>query len=367
VLPKQLPKPVITAGSKKYYRPGALNEIEEAGRWYFKRDILDRIDRHHVVMRAIRAFNEGHYQMAVKVGAILAPAAFGTSLHGFNERDALIEETGRMGFACVAFRKNVREYLKGDADTYAYAPELAILSKYDRAKGVIENYHGEVYGFTIVYEFDGFPYVAGEIPIAILPNGLMILREYRPIHQRLPKTRGDGMSRGGKHGDIVCHGAWRWSAHLAYIAREWKVEITEVMERTLVLFQQVYALAYAANSDTRVAVTKDHITTAFAVDLMRLPYFFADRDKGNAKRRPNIFHIVRPHERAGSSIVHAHFRGARTFVWNGYEVRITMPGKHHPALSAWNAAGMEADDFKPGERGISMPALARLLSLEFRA
>jgi hypothetical protein len=53
-------------------------------------------------------------------------------------------------------------------------------------------------------------------------------------------------------------------------------------------------------------------------------------------RRKRIFHIVRTHKRTLSDgserFVKSHFRGMRKFKWNGYDVVVSVPGKHHGEL-----------------------------------
>ena len=116
----------------------------------------------------------------------------------------------------------------------------------------------------------------------------------------------------------------------------WGKQNDRTAEQMIVdLFIDAALLHQRLNSSMiRVAVKKGNLTAAMNVDVTRTPYFFDDRDdvvddKGVKKR---IFHIVRPHERqVGNRVtnVHMHFRGLREFVWNGYQVTITVPGRDH--------------------------------------
>jgi hypothetical protein len=112
----------------------------------------------------------------------------------------------------------------------------------------------------------------------------------------------------------------------------------------------------------RVHVSRDKIIVPFSVNIKRTPYFFKDRDlvitaKGKKAR---IFHIVRPHVRANGSAVRMHFRGLRRFVWNGYDVNITVPGKHHYDLTDFDVPAVPEE--KINEPGITSGQLAKGLA-----
>ena len=338
-------------------------EIEEAGRWYFKRDILKRLDRYFSILRAVKSFDENYYAMCANVGAVLAPTNQAQSLDAFAESDAILAlpSDQRLAFGCVVFKKDV-QMRDGDEKR---AAEMAIIAKHHNSRVTTEAYNGDVYAFSLVFHFDDFHYVAGEIPIAILPDGgLMILRQYIPRNQVLPRQR-RGINRGARQS--LTSAAWAFSPHIYHIADQWKVEIDYVMQRILTWFQQVYAIAYFSQADTRIAISKKGLTAAFSVDLMRLPYFFADRDVEGNRPRKSIFHIVRTHVRRGGAIVHSHFRGNRVFQWHGFEVRITMPGTHHSLLSDWTAALQEEEDvMRQGKKAITMTAASRFISRSLR-
>ena len=103
-----------------------------------------------------------------------------------------------------------------------------------------------------------------------------------------------------------------------------------------------YAINMAKSVDTgiQVRVSKGKKRVTFAIDMLRTPYFFNDRDKvvnenGQTKK---IFHIVRAHERttAGGEkkIIKSHTKGLRKFKWNGYDVNIYLAGKHTLSANA---------------------------------
>jgi len=110
----------------------------------------------------------------------------------------------------------------------------------------------------------------------------------------------------------------------------------------------------------QVNVSNGHLTAVFCIDMLRTPYFFADRDieyKGS-----KIFHIVRAHRRVGAggneTFVKSHFRGLREFVWNGYSVRITLAGKHHADLLDANFGSYEEGILNDENETIGIKELA---------
>lgn len=113
-------------------------------------------------------------------------------------------------------------------------------------------------------------------------------------------------------------------------------EIAEDDDRTRAdLLRTIFCLVMnfwsqaATQSMIRVTAEKGGIIMPFVVDILDTPGFFRDReatvDQSGFKKR--IFHVVRTHLRASGGTVKMHFRGLRTFAWNGYQVRIVVPGR----------------------------------------
>ena len=128
--------------------------------------------------------------------------------------------------------------------------------------------------------------------------------------------------------------------------RGMKIAITS---EQLILYEAGLALrAYeeASSSMIQVRATKGDVCTLINVDVEETPDFFLDREHviiDGIKKR--IFHIVRPHERLlggnRSTNVHLHFRGLRQFVWNGYEVDISVPGRDHFPIDDFDCAAVD--------------------------
>ena len=105
----------------------------------------------------------------------------------------------------------------------------------------------------------------------------------------------------------------------------------------------------ATDSGINVRVMKGARRLTFAIDMLRTPYFFKDREKvvnenGNTKK---IFHIVAAHKRVVNGveqIVKSHTRGLRKFIWNGYRVNILLLGKHMNSINGFTADGLNEID-----------------------
>jgi hypothetical protein len=123
----------------------------------------------------------------------------------------------------------------------------------------------------------------------------------------------------------------------------------------------------------QVMVSRAGRTARFNIDLLRTPYFFAERDKTvtvNGRTNP-IFHIVRAHKRVKANgevkYVKSHFRGVRSFTWKGYQVLITMPGYHHRPIDEFDAAAIEEADLeKVKEKTITVVKAGEIIASAMR-
>ena len=113
--------------------------------------------------------------------------------------------------------------------------------------------------------------------------------------------------------------------------------------------------AVSVDNGVQVRVAKGSKRVTFAIDMLRTPYFFKDRDKTvneNGKTQ-KIFHIVAGHKRMLSNgeevAVKTHFRGIRKFTWNGFKINILLNGKHVKSFNKNTADALEvpADEGMP--------------------
>ena len=84
----------------------------------------------------------------------------------------------------------------------------------------------------------------------------------------------------------------------------------------------------------------------FTVPQHRWKDFFKDRVKvknknGNTTR---IFHYVSAHTRKDGANVRTHTRGSKDFIYNGYDVRIVIPGRDALPQAMLGIAAMDAEE-----------------------
>lgn len=181
---------------------------------------------------------------------------------------------------------------------------------------------------------------AVELPVEITEEGalrpLKIMRDERLKIGQTPRSR-----QPMRYSD-ACRSVRTWDYPYGKgFSRSFKTRITG---EQLILHEASAALsAYeeASSSMIQVRTMKGDICTLINVDIEETPDFFLDREDviiDGIKKR--IFHIVRPHERLlgdnRSTNVHMHFRGLRKFVWNGYEIEISVPGRDHVPIDEFD-------------------------------
>jgi len=212
--------------------------------------------------------------------------------------------------------------------------------------------NGVIYSVGIVFGFKK-PHLF-TFHVAVSPDGVVkVLKEISPHRYTVGKS---SRKSGGTNRREVVRMEWSYPQALETLRQEYnaKREVkVSVDEYAAVLVGIVCNGAISSEAGLNVRVRKGERVASFAIDMLRAPYFFADRDKvANASgRREKILHIVRPHARIGRGgapkMVKAHWRGARHFTWNGYDVSIGMPGTHLPSVTLdWTAASWEAADLE---------------------
>jgi hypothetical protein len=173
--------------------------------------------------------------------------------------------------------------------------------------------------------------------IAVDPNGkINILKECLPVWRKF----GD---RNNAHG--IYRMEWHTSRFLEEANRDAnrlnKENITS-LERAQTLFNLIANFSITQDWGVTVRATLGKITLTFSIDMLRTPYFFANREKTvNANgRTKRIFHIVRTHYRLGKP-VKSHFRGIRKFKWGGYSINIIVADTHARAFSKFTGESVD--------------------------
>jgi hypothetical protein len=325
-----------------YKEQSRHKDVEETGQWYFKRDILDRIDQYFVYIQRMKKADREAYDMYSKVGAtILSPK--GMVAEGI---PAEFKSGIRPTFGASAFLGTGDS--KEENEKYTFM-KFAYFKKLTANTADIEPFFGgPIYQLTVFLSdsvedkgnlgFSLWSYVG------VYPDGrIKVLRYVEATHQKIiHKDRQGGTSTIHRMG-------WTYGLNLD---RELTTSTNKERERWNSLSIQgraevIFGITLSgyiwSSGALRVSVAKKNIKAVFCIDLLRTPYFFDERepvyaDKGHKKR---IFHIVRTHKRTykdgKETYVHSHFRGLRRFNWHGYEILITMPGTHHTPIIDFDA------------------------------
>lgn len=136
-------------------------------------------------------------------------------------------------------------------------------------------------------------------------------------------------------------------------------------------FKLLYSLIMRRETGTNIVARKNGIKVTFLVAENSWKRFFRNRIDAIASdgKRKRIFHAVVAHERVCHNgkitPVRTHYRGTRNFDWNGYNIKIVMPGRHGMAQSDFNIPGEyieQVNDTPPsGEETISIEDIPNIL------
>lgn len=325
------------------------------GEFYFKESILDQLDHYFVCLRRMMKADPGSFMLYRQVGMHILPMrtleerAKNSGTHELSSWWKL----NRPGFGAFAFAMHP-EFRKQEAERKCFYPRFLYFTKYDARHAPVALQRvsdGDVYVLTVYWDKPEDPEMIRAAPseyaVAIKDNQLTLLRQLHrdSVHVKTKK---------GYNFFSVPRQRWGIDPFFVGWAREHK---TDPKDYLLSLFVDACEVFEASHSGvTRIDVEKDHMHCAFSVAIKRTPYFFKDRDitVGEHGSRKRIFHIVRPHARIGAGgherFVRMHFRGERSFMWNGYRVRITVPGLHHASMNEWDLASVDTDTLNEEER-----------------
>lgn len=294
------------------------DDAEDWGHFRHLGDVLRRLDEYFEIMRKIKLDDPDAYSLYRQVGGQILPAR---TLASHLELEPFVSDDRKLPAFFMA------TYLvedNGRADEWVYA-KAAYFQKMSFAEGVARH-QGTLYRCVIYYSDskDSSLHFPSEYYIDVYNGGIKVLKQKISVWQPLPNG-------GGIHRPDWCYPRMLSECLSEYNNKHKKaISMDEMASSTFTWAVNSVVMASAA---ARVKVTKGSMCAVLNVDMLRTPEFFADRDMvvGETGARKRIFHIVRTHARKtarGIQYVKSHFRGSRKFMWNGYGVEITMPGKH---------------------------------------
>jgi hypothetical protein len=358
-IPEPEPEPIKPRRKRKEERE------DTGGSYYFREDILDKLDGYFHYLRRFKHADPEAYGLFGKVGAAVLPNK--TAFLRKEVDGGVLPPTWNAGDRPGFFAAFSGDWK--DTDSFISA-RFCYFQKFATAPPTVEQTDDVVYK-CVYYHDDRHPPkkrwlrrllrdsgFATEFWMAIsADNKVRLLKErvydtHKIVHRDAkPGVRKISWVPG------ACH--MRYSKTLTGWLRD-----QQEHHRNDKIFENVEAFAEhlftfvaheqeMANSGTQVSVRKGDLQAVFAITIERTPYFFKDRDlvvNENGRRR-RIFHIVRPHERIvgnKSIMINMHFRGTRVFMWNGYRINITVPGLHHFVLPQFDIGAIEDDEETTG-------------------
>lgn len=313
---------------RRKINPNRGDDTEERGSWYFRRDILDRLDKYREYAKKVRKVDKDAYRHVCQIGAVVTS---GRAVVQAAEMSASWRAGKRIGFGAVALMERPSEEM--------IPARFVYFTRVDRLPWTVEhpNEPATFYRMCIVYHDSHLGTGAASFHLSVDDSvNVRVLRQSETMTQRI---RSKNKRKGLPKDTYVQRLRFGYPSCLDGIGVDEKtgedhykgLTIHQKVARLLTMCSNIYE---DASKDVLVRAKKSGVTAAFTIDMLRTPYFFRDRDTvlTSTGHRKRIFHIVRTHARntkRGTSYVRSHFRGARKFMWNSYDVTVSMPGKHH--------------------------------------
>jgi len=291
---------------------------EHFGAHYYLSDLLDVMPRAFLGLNMLQKTDPDIHKLFSKTGC----AIVSKDMRIAATKTGYIDFKNAPSFGCAHMVGRVKD------DDYAGAyPIICFFNKIKKPFNVQPS-KDTIYEFGIVYDTQ---HLSG-FPPAILEKVYMSVNEEGAL-KALKTCRPTWMRVGGASFSRM---TWKYPDLLETYAKHWGD--TDIEGVASWWFNIITHLAMSSESGLTVRVKKKKSVISFAIDMERTPYFFSDREKvvtskGQTKK---IFHIVRGHMRkmldGTEKHIKSHFRGLRKFVWNEYDVSISLTGKHHSSI-----------------------------------
>jgi hypothetical protein len=356
------------------------------GEFNFRDTILEQLERYFVYLDRMQKRDSDAYGFYKNVGAILLPyvATPDIWLKEWKPEDKHTEKSieklsdwflkTRPAFGCIAYstnpeaEKREREevHKRNGKDSHPWIPRFMYFVKYtDPPVDWQPKSGGDVYKFTAWWDkTDEDEMLKGggtpeEYGVFISNDGQMcVLKQldtkYKTIQGKIRK----GHKRGKKF--KIPQRAWRIPNELDAWAKQHGSNAQVFLCNMFnVLTKEVERAAW---SMVRVSVEKGGRHAMFGVDIMRMAYFFRDRDieLTESGRRKPIFHMVRPHLHKDGHARKLRFQGQRDFTWAGYNVKIRVPGRDHAMMEEIDIGVHDKFWHEKGEKFVSEPEIGRM-------
>jgi hypothetical protein len=334
------------------------------GNCHFRGDVLDKLDSYFFFIRRMKRADPDAYALYSQVGASILPGFRALAKSESNILSRTASELPpwwqkqRPAFGAFAILGSEDEE-QDDKNKNIVVPKFMYFQKYKTSPEMVQPTHGDVYVVTVYFDETNGPRKTGapfEFAIAVgLDGSVRVLKSLIVSNNVIRSKHGTG------RGDVfhVPTKRWGFDPHIRMWASDHQMPVENFLCGIFIFIADQIELGNSAM--TRITASRGDLCAVFSVDPRRTSYFFRDREatvtKAGQKRR--IFHIVRPHARTTNGVerfVRMHFRGEREFCWNGYDILITVPGKHHHNLAEFDVGATEItteDAIGPNEMGAS--------------
>ena len=333
--------------------PKATKESQRDPDLYsFKAHILDYLDDQFEVLGRMKKHDREAYTLYKKVGAfIMADMWKFENAWDYEEYRHMRGwwKTHRPSFAAFYMGHHFGEDLCDDK----VRPSFMYFSKYDRKHPPIgiqrpRGDDGDVYTVSFYYDDTVLGGMVARYAVHVTPEGdIQCLKSLLDEPVEIRAKRRSGHVRKGQTFRVP-NRKWGYPPFFENYAAEQNKPVEDMLVASFVMAVNAYSRQH--EEMTKIRVTKGGLAAVFSIPVLRTPYFFKDREyyKTPSGSRKPIFHIVRSHKRdlvsGGETYVRTHFRGQRAFQWNGYDIRITVPGWHHLDLAGMDAKAQDVAD-----------------------
>jgi hypothetical protein len=348
---------------------------EYAGEFTFRDTVLQQLDRYFYYLGQMKKSDPDAYALYRQVGAQIIPYIANGSFHRGQPDPAPVKQLPplaewfnkeRPTFGCFAYGADP-ETEKYETNSYdektqktMWVPKFLYYTKYSKAPPEVQMMKGgDIYVLTIWWHTPADPHnkqkygTRQDIAFFVSKDGSQVVA-LRTIDTKWVPVR-------GKHETFhVPQREWR----LAGEYKRWAKEHGQDPQHFLaeIFLMAIKRQEMAQYSMVKVNVRKGKMTAVFGVNHERMSYFFQDRDihLTEGGRRKPIFHAVRAHTRSDGTVVPLQFRGERSFTWAGYDVLITVPGKHHADINFFDVGSVDEYWVDKSEKLISPGDIGKL-------
>lgn len=319
-------------------------------------DILDNLPGYFADLRALRDFDEDAYALFATLGGCMTNES---SLFATRIDPSTLENPPAI---CCYFSP---KSLQGSYKDERIAPAIVFMMRLQgghvsvqRDGAIVSLPEGICYRVAEVFNSPDSPYpVAFDYYVHITGQGdVKVLRETRTIMQSVPPAWDAGSRR-------ISRGSFpRVVTTIPEMVRSCAKEKgldPDAWASTLI---PIVISAQRPKDAILVRAKRGTMVASWTIDKRDAKRFFAKRSTGLASdgKRKRVLHYVGDFtRRVGESVqsVRAHYRGERSFDWEGNLIEISGLGFHHKDFFASNIAAFEDPKARPG-RMISMKRVA---------